>query len=44
MLQAGGSLRYNELLTPFELDASDPSFWKKGLDVISGLVDQLEEC
>jgi len=44
MLQAGGSLRYNELLTPFELDASDPSFWKRGLDVISGLVDQLEEC
>lgn len=44
MLQAGGSLRYNELLAPFELDASDPSFWKRGLDVISGLVDQLEEC
>jgi oligoendopeptidase F len=44
MLQAGGSLRYNELLTPFELDASDPSFWKRGLDVISSLVDQLEEC
>ena len=44
MLQAGGSLRYNELLTPFELDASDPSFWTRGLEVISGLVDQLEEC
>ena len=42
MLQAGGTLRHKELLAPFGLDASDPSFWKKGLDVISGFIDELE--
>ena len=43
MLQAGGTLRHKELLEPFGLDASDPSFWKKGLDVISGFIDELED-
>jgi oligoendopeptidase F len=41
MLQAGGTLRHKELLAPFGLDASDPRFWKKGLDVISGFIDEL---
>lgn len=42
MLQAGGTLRHTELLAPFGLDASDPTFWKRGLDMISGFVDELE--
>lgn len=42
MLKAGGTLRHKELLAPFGLDASDPSFWMKGLDIISGMIDELE--
>jgi len=43
MLTAGGTLRHKELLAPFGLDASDPAFWKKGLEVISGFIDELSE-
>lgn len=43
MLRAGGTLRHRELLAPFGLDAGDPAFWNRGLSVISGLIDQLEE-
>ncbi|AHJ64760.1 M3 family oligoendopeptidase [Granulibacter bethesdensis] len=43
MLRAGGTKRHRELLAPFGLDASDPAFWKKGLDVIAGFIDALEE-
>ncbi|WP_428483293.1 M3 family oligoendopeptidase [Rhodopila sp.] len=42
MLRAGGTKRHKELLAPFGLDASDPGFWNKGLDVISGFIDELE--
>ena len=42
MLKAGGTLRHKELLAPFGLDASEPTFWSKGLSVISGLIDELE--
>lgn len=42
MLKAGGTLRHKELLAPFGLDASQPDFWKRGLDVISGFIDELE--
>jgi oligoendopeptidase F len=42
MLRAGGTRRHKELLAPFGLDASDPAFWSKGLDVISGFIDELE--
>ena len=42
MLSAGGTRRHKELLAPFGLDASDPSFWNKGLSVIDGLIDELE--
>ncbi len=42
MLRAGGTLRHRELLAPFGLDASDPAFWSRGLDVIAGFVDELE--
>ncbi len=43
MLRAGGTLRHKELLAPFGLDASDPDFWHRGLSMISGFVDQLEQ-
>jgi oligoendopeptidase F len=42
MLRAGGTLRHRELLALFGLDASDPSFWSKGLSVVSGFIDELE--
>lgn len=43
LLRAGGTRRHRELLAPFGLDASDPQFWKRGLDVISGFIDELAE-
>ncbi len=42
LLCAGGTKRHKELLAPFGLDASDPNFWKRGLDVVAGFIDQLE--
>ena len=42
LLRAGGTLRHKELLAPFGLDASDPAFWKRGLNVISGFIDEIE--
>ena len=42
MLRAGGTLRHRELLAPFGLDAGDPAFWRRGLDIVAGLIDQLE--
>ncbi|MFQ6777435.1 M3 family oligoendopeptidase [Cereibacter sphaeroides] len=42
MLSAGGSKHHKELLAPFGLDASDPTFWDKGLSMIAGLIDELE--
>jgi oligoendopeptidase F len=42
LLRAGGTLRHKELLAPFGLDASRPDFWKRGLDVIAGFIDELE--
>lgn len=42
MLKAGGTKRHKELLAPFGLDASEPAFWNKGLDVIAGFIDELE--
>jgi oligoendopeptidase F len=41
MLRAGGTLRHKELLAPFGLDASVPTFWQKGLGIISGFIDEL---
>lgn len=42
MLRAGGAKRHQELLAPFGLNAADPAFWTRGLDVISGFIDELE--
>jgi oligoendopeptidase F len=44
MLRSGGTKRHKELLAPFGLDASDPQFWRRGLDVISGFIDELERA
>ncbi len=42
MLRAGGTKVHKDLLAPFGLDASDPAFWRRGLDVIAGFIDELE--
>ncbi len=42
MLRAGGTKRHKELLAPFGLDAADPAFWARGLDIIAGFIDELE--
>ncbi len=42
LLAAGGSKHHSELLAPFGLDASRPEFWRKGLSVIEGMIDELE--
>ena len=42
LLRAGGSKHHSELLKPFDLDASQPDFWDKGLQMISSLIDELE--
>jgi len=42
LLRAGGTKHHKELLAPFGLDAADPKFWQSGLDVIAGLIDELE--
>ena len=43
MLSAGGTKHHKELLAPFGLDASDPSFWDRGLSVIENMIDELEQ-
>ncbi|MEQ1648870.1 MAG: M3 family oligoendopeptidase [Hyphomicrobiaceae bacterium] len=43
MLKAGGTKHHSELLAPFGLDARDPAFWKKGLSVLEGMIDELEK-
>tara|TARA_A100001037_G_scaffold81756_1_gene73842 strand:- start:659 stop:2431 length:1773 start_codon:yes stop_codon:yes gene_type:complete len=43
MLRAGGTLHHKKLLAPFDLDASDPEFWSKGLNVIVRFIDELEK-
>jgi oligoendopeptidase F len=42
LLKAGGSKHHSELLAPFGLDASDPSFWSLGLGMIERLINELE--
>ncbi|WP_051328840.1 M3 family oligoendopeptidase [Geminicoccus roseus] len=41
LLAAGGTLRHQELLAPFGLDATDPDFWTKGLGVLERFIDEL---
>ncbi|MBR9971725.1 M3 family oligoendopeptidase [Magnetospirillum sulfuroxidans] len=42
MLRAGGTKRHQDLLAPFGLNAGDPAFWRQGLDVVVGFIDELE--
>ncbi|MHC2088475.1 M3 family oligoendopeptidase [Methylobacterium sp. CM6244] len=42
LLSAGGSKPYGELLAPFGLNASDPAFWQIGLNMIEGMIVELE--
>ncbi len=42
MLAAGGTKHHSELLAGFGLNAADPSFWQIGLNLISGMITELE--
>jgi len=42
LLRAGGTERYDVALAEFGLDARKPAFWSMGLDMISGMIDELE--
>ena len=43
MLSSGGTKSHNELLKPFNLSAYDNSFWEKGITMITGLMDELDD-
>jgi len=43
LLSAGGTKSHNELLKPFQLSAYESSFWDRGVSMITGLMDELEE-
>ena len=43
LLGSGGSRPPAELVAKLGLDLADPQFWQRGLDVLSGYMDQLEE-
>jgi oligoendopeptidase F len=42
MLSMGGTKHHKELLSPFGIDISKAEFWQFGLDVISSMIDQIE--
>jgi oligoendopeptidase F len=42
LLSAGGSKRYDELLSPFGLDPKRPDFWQLGLKLIDNMITELE--
>ena len=42
LLSAGGTVRYDSALRPFDLDATQPEFWHLGLDMVAGMIDELE--
>ena len=43
LLKAGGSKKYTDLLKPFNIDPLKKYFWKKGLNIISKFIDDLEK-
>ena len=43
LLESGGSLKYRDLLKPFDLNPSNSNFWKKGISVIESFIDELDE-
>ncbi len=42
LLAAGGTLRHQDLLAPFGLNAADPDFWSRGLSIVEAMIDRLE--
>jgi oligoendopeptidase F len=42
MLAAGGTKHHTELLKPFGLDAREPTFWRRGLGLLEGMIGELE--
>ncbi|MHA1545863.1 MAG: M3 family oligoendopeptidase [Alphaproteobacteria bacterium] len=42
LLRAGGTKHHSDLLAPFGLDARQPTFWQAGLNLIEGMIDELE--
>lgn len=42
-LKAGGTQNYKDLLAQFDLDPTQKEFWKKGLNVITSLIDDFEK-
>ena len=43
LLSAGGSKKYDKLLEKFNLNPKNKEFWQNGLNMISDLINQLEE-
>jgi len=43
LLAAGGSASPYELVRPFGIDLDDSAFWLRGLEVIDGMLQQVEE-
>ncbi len=43
LLAAGGSASPYELVRPFGIDLDDPAFWLRGLEVIDGMLQQVED-
>ncbi len=42
-LSAGGSQRPDELVRALDMDVNDPGFWDSGLQILDGMVRQVEE-
>jgi len=42
LLAAGGSASPYDLVRPFGIDLDDPAFWLRGLEVIDGMLQQVE--
>ncbi len=42
LLSAGSTKKYDELLKPFGLNPKKADFWQKGIDVLSGMIEELE--
>ena len=43
LLRAGGSESPEKLISRVGVDINDPGFWQSGLDVVSSMVDEVEE-
>lgn len=42
LLEAGGSQSPQELMASVGIDLNDPAFWRGGMEVLGGLIDQFE--